>query len=167
MINNSLVVEQLDLRRLKYYLVTFAFVAGNILLPALCHQFHLAGPVFLPIYFFILTGAYKYGWKTGVAIAVISPLANTALTGMPPTAVLPVILVKGLLLAAVASVVAVKTRKVTIINLLFVILSYQIAGTFLEALYLMDIKAALNDFTLGYPGLLIQLFGSYLILRKM
>jgi hypothetical protein len=47
----------------KTYLAAALFVAGNIALPQLCHTVHLGGPTWLPIYFFTLVGAYKYGWR--------------------------------------------------------------------------------------------------------
>ena len=44
----------------KTYWTAFLFVAGNVLLPQLCHLFPLGGVRWLPIYFFTLVGAYKY-----------------------------------------------------------------------------------------------------------
>ena len=48
---------------LKTYLMALVFVAVNIILPQLCHLIPQGGLMFLPIYFFTLVGAYKYGWK--------------------------------------------------------------------------------------------------------
>ena len=44
------------------YLFAFVFIVGNVVLPQLCHLVHLGGPAMLPIYFFTLIGAYKYGF---------------------------------------------------------------------------------------------------------
>lgn len=41
-----------EYNRTKTYLAAALFVAGNILLPQLCHTVHLGGPTMLPIYFF-------------------------------------------------------------------------------------------------------------------
>ena len=41
----------------KTYWTAFLFVAGNVLLPQLCHLFPLGGVRWLPIYFFTLVGA--------------------------------------------------------------------------------------------------------------
>ena len=57
----------------KTYWTAFLFVAGNVLLPQLCHLFPLGGVRWLPIYFFTLVGAYKYGWRVGLLTAVASP----------------------------------------------------------------------------------------------
>ena len=81
----------LEYNRLKTYGVAALFVAGNVLLPQLCHLVHLGGPTFLPIYFFTLVGAYKYGWRVGLLTAVVSPWVNAVLFGMPAMEALPAI----------------------------------------------------------------------------
>ena len=53
----------------KTYWVALLFVLGNVLFPQLCHLFNLGGPTWLPIYFFTLIGAYKYGWQVGLLTA--------------------------------------------------------------------------------------------------
>jgi hypothetical protein len=54
-------VFEYNFKELYFYIFSFVFVAGNLALPYLAHQFRLGGPMFLPIYFFVLIGAYKYG----------------------------------------------------------------------------------------------------------
>ena len=93
-------------REAKTYLAAALFVAGNIVLPQICHLVPQGGLRWLPIYFFTLVGAYKYGWRVGLLTAVLSPLVNSALFGMPAAAALPVILLKSVLLAAAAGFAA-------------------------------------------------------------
>ena len=81
-------------REAKTYLAAALFVAGNIVLPQICHLVPQGGLRWLPIYFFTLVGAYKYGWRVGLLTAVLSPAVNSALFGMPAAAMLPVILLK-------------------------------------------------------------------------
>ena len=57
-------------RETRTYLAAALFAAGNIVLPQLCHLVQLGGPTMLPIYFFTLVGAYKYGWRTGLLTAL-------------------------------------------------------------------------------------------------
>ena len=76
----------------RTYLAAGIFILGNIAVPQLCHLIPNGGLMFLPIYFFTLIGAYKCGWKVGILTAVLSPLVNCALFGMPPVASLPAIL---------------------------------------------------------------------------
>ena len=73
----------------RTYLTALIFVAGNVVLPQLFHLFPSGGTTWLPIYFFTLIGAYKYGWKAGLLTAIASPLVNSWLFGMPAPAVLP------------------------------------------------------------------------------
>lgn len=96
----------LDYRDAKTYLAAALFIAGNILLPQICHSVPQGGLRWLPIYFFTLVGAYKYGWRVGLLTAVLSPLVNSALFGMPAAAALPAILLKSVLLAAAAGFAA-------------------------------------------------------------
>lgn len=89
----------LDYSNVKTYLIAALFIAGNMALPQLFHLIPQGGITWLPIYFFTLIGAYKFGWKVGLLTAVLSPIANSLLFGMPLPAVLPAILLKSVLLA--------------------------------------------------------------------
>ena len=66
----------LNYSEMRAYLWASLFIVGNILLPQLCHLMPQGGLIFLPIYFFTLVGAYKYGWKVGLLTAVLSPVLN-------------------------------------------------------------------------------------------
>ena len=70
----------------KTYLFAAMFVLGNLLLPQLAHLVPQGGFIFLPIYFFTLIAAYKYGIHVGLLTAILSPLANYLIFGMPPVA---------------------------------------------------------------------------------
>lgn len=151
----------------RAYWLSLAFIAGNLLLPQLCHLTPYGGNILLPIYFFTLIAAYKFGWRVGLATAVLSPLANSAIFGMPPVAVLPFILIKSILLATFAALVAGKSGRLSLLHLLAVVLAYQLVGSALEALILWDVQAGLVDFRLGIPGMLIQVMGGYLLLKAL
>ena len=94
----------------KTYLFALLFVAGNIALPQLCHLVPYGGPTLLPIYFFTLIAAYKYGFLVGLLTAILSPVINHLLFAMPSEAVLPILLIKSSLLAG-ASALAARTIK--------------------------------------------------------
>lgn len=152
------------LNELKTYLFVFLFVAGNILLPQLCHLIPDGGKIFLPIYFFTLISSYKYGVKVGLMTAVLSPIINSLLFGMPALAILPAILTKSVVLALAASFVANKTHKVSIVNLLIVILTYQCVGTLAEWAMTSSFYLAVQDFRIGIHGMILQLFVTHLLL---
>ena len=157
----------LPYNEVKTYWMALIFVAGNILLPQLCHLVPQGGATWLPIYFFTLVGAYKYGWRVGLLTAIASPLINSLLFGMPAVAVLPAILMKSTLLAMAAGLMAQRSQKVTWLSLLAVILTYQVLGTMGEWALTGSLYLALQDFRMGLPGMALQLIGGYLVLNAI
>ena len=113
----------------KTYIAAALFVVGNMVLPQLCHIVPNGGRMLLPIYFFTLVAAYKYGWRAGLLTAVASPVVNSLLFGMPMAVALPAILLKSALLAVIAGVVAAHFRKASLWMLAVVVLGYQAVGT--------------------------------------
>ncbi len=154
-----------EYNRTKTYLAAALFVTGNILLPQLCHTVHLGGPTMLPIYFFTLIGAYKYGWRVGLLTAAVSPLVNSALFGMPAVAGLPAILFKSVLLALAAGFAASHFKRVTIGLFTAVVLFYQVTGTLGEWAMKGDFFLAVQDFRIGLPGMLLQVLGGWAIVK--
>ena len=95
-------LQSLKYNEAKTYLAAVLFTVGNIAMPQLFHLIPQGGLIWLPIYFFTLIGAYKYGWRVGLLTAIASPVVNSLLFGMPLPAVLPSILIKSVLLALIA-----------------------------------------------------------------
>ena len=149
------------------YIAAALFVLGNIALPQICHLVPQGGMILLPIYFFTLIGAYKYGWKVGLMTAILSPVINHLAFGMPAAAVLVPILAKSTILALTAGYVASHTKKVTIALLAGVVLAYQIAGGAFEWAFTGSFAAAVQDFRLGVPGMLLQIAGGYLFIKYL
>lgn len=157
----------LSFGNIKTYLFAFLFIAGNILLPQLCHLIPAGGPTLLPIYFFTLIAAYKYGFRVGLLTALLSPVINHLLFGMPATSVLLPILIKSTLLAGAAAMTAHYTQKATIATLLIAVLAYQFIGTGFEWALCGDFYLAIQDFRMGIPGMLIQWWGGFLLLKAI
>lgn len=157
----------LGLANSRTYLFGAAFVFGNLLLPQLCHFIPDGGKMWLPIYFFTLIAAYKFGVRVGLLTAVLSPLLNCLFFGMPPLAVLPVLLIKSSLLAGIAAGVAFYTRKLSLFYIAVVVLGYQLAGGGAEWLLSGSFMVAAQDLTWGLPGILFQITGGWLALRGL
>jgi hypothetical protein len=155
------------LSQVQTYLFAFIFIFGNLILPQLTHRIPNGGLIFLPIYFFTLIGAYKFGLTVGLTTAILSPLVNNLLFGMPPTFVLPIILIKSCLIAIVASLVASKFKTISLLNLLIIVSTYQFLGSIIELVITGSYEKAIQDIKLGLPGILIQIFLGYHILNKM
>ncbi len=151
----------------RTYLTAALFVAGNVVLPRLCHALPQGGPTWLPIYFFTLVSACKYGWRTGLLTAVASPLANAALFGMPAAALLPAILLKSTLLAAAAGWAVARFRRVSLPLLVAVVAVYQTLGTLGEWALSGDLRLALQDFRIGLPGMALQILGGWLFVNRL
>jgi hypothetical protein len=154
----------LEYKSIKTYIVASFFILGNIFFPQLCHLVNL-GPVLLPIYFFTLIGAYKYGWKVGLLTAILSPLINSMLFGMPAPAALPVILSKSIILAITAGFAAQYFKRLSILLLFGVVLFSQIAGTLVEWAIINNFQSAIQDFRIGIYGMLLQIFGGFFIIK--
>lgn len=163
----NVALYQLSYSQLKTYLIAAAFIVGNIALPQLCHLMPQGGLIFLPIYFFTLVAAYKYGFTVGLTTAVLSPLVNSSLFGMPPAAALPIILIKSVTLAVAAAWIARKTSKVSLLTVALAVIAYQLIGSLAEWAMTGSIEKASQDIVLGWPGCLIQIVGGYLVLRYL
>lgn len=157
----------LNYSNVKTYLFALLFIAGNIALPQLCHLTPYGGPTLLPIYFFTLVAGYKYGFRVGLLTAILSPVINHLLFAMPSEAALPVILIKSTLLAGASALTARTLKSVSLLGVLGVVLSYQIIGTAFEWAILGNFHAAVQDFRIGIPGMLIQWFGGYALLKAI
>ncbi len=164
---SSVKLYSLEYRQAKTYWIAALFMLGNLLLPQLCHLVPQGGMRWLPIYLFTLIGAYKYGWRVGLLTAVASPLLNSALFGMPAAAVLPAILLKSVLLAVAAGYAAARSGKAPLWLFAAVVLTYQVVGTLGEWAMSSSLAAATQDFRIGIPGMLLQIFGGWFCINRL
>ena len=149
----------------KTYLWATVFVACNLVLPQLFHLIPQGGVIFSPLSLVILAGAYKFGWKTGLLAALASPLVNHAITGMPAWEVMPVMTLKLAVLALIAGFAAQRFKTVSLPLLIGVILVSKAIGCLGEFILTGGIAATIADFTVGWPGLLLMLFGTWGIVQ--
>ncbi len=151
----------------KTYLWATIFVACNLVLPQVFHIIPQGGIIFSPLSLVILVGAYKFGWKTGLLAALASPLVNHLLTGMPAWSVLPVMTMKLAVLALVAGFTAQHFKTVSLPLLVGVVLVTKVLEALGELILTGGIAATIADFTIGWPGLLLQVVGGYLIIKYL
>lgn len=149
----------------KTYLWALVFVVCNLVLPQLFHLIPRGGVIFSPLSLVILAGAYKFGWKTGLLAALASPLVNHAITGMPAWDVLPVMSLKLVALAILAGLAAQRFKAVSLPVLIGIVLASEAIGALGELIISGGIAATIADFTIGWPGLLLQVFGTWIILK--
>ena len=82
--------------------------------------------------------------------AILSPVINHLLFAMPSEAVLPILLIKSSLLAVLG-----------------VVLTYQVIGVAFEWAIVGSFYEAVQDFRIGIPGMLLQWFGGYALLKAI
>lgn len=149
----------------RTYLWAAVFVTCNLVLPQLFHLIPQGGIMFAPLSLVILAGTYKLGWRVGLLAAVASPLVNHLLTGLPATEMLPLMTLKLAILAMVAGLTAQHFKKATLPLIIGVVLAAEALGGLGELALTGGIAATVQDFTVGYPGLLLQVIGTYLICK--
>lgn len=84
----------LKYNNVRSYVLTAAFVSLAVLVPWVFHQFHLAGPTFLPMHIFVLMAGLLFGWRAGLAVGLLTPLSSYAVSQMPVLTILPQILIE-------------------------------------------------------------------------
>ena len=157
----------LTLDEARTYLWALIFVGANLLLPQVFHLVPQGGIIFSPLSLVIMAGAYKLGWRVGLLAALASPLVNHLITGMPAMSVLPVMTLKLAVLALVAGFTAQHFRRATIPLLIGVVLLTELLGGLGELALMGGIDAAILNFTVGWPGMLLQIVGTYLIVKYL
>ncbi len=163
--NTSLYTLQFN--EARTYMMAALFIGCNIVLPQLFHLIPQGGFIFAPLSFVIIAGAYKFGWRAALLAAVLSPLVNHLLFGQPQWAVLPVMTLKLVVLALVAGMVAQRFKSVSLLLLTGVVVAAECLGGVGEWLLTGSAAATMADFTIGWPGLLLQVFGTFVLLKKM
>ena len=127
----------LNFDEVKTYLWAAVFVACNLALPRLFHLIPQGGIIFSPLTLVILAGSYKFGWRVGLIAALASPLVNHLF------------------------------KKCTLLLLIGVILATKLVGGLAELAFTGGIEATVQDFTVGWPGLLLAIVGSYLVCKYL
>jgi uncharacterized membrane protein len=159
--------EEIQLKKIQLYTFVLLFTAGNIIFPYLCHTIPNGGKILLPLFFFTLIASYKFGIKAGLLTAIISPLLNNIFFGNPPSAMLIEIISRSVLLAFIASYISKKTKKISLVLLAAVVLSYQFVGGLAQWMITGSIQNSYASFLIGIPGMIIQVILGFAILLTL
>lgn len=157
----------LNYDEVKTYLWATFFIACNFALPQFFHLFPQGGIIFSPLSLVILAGSYKLGWRVGLLAALASPLVNHLLTGLPAWGVLPVMTLKLAVLGLIAGLTAQYFKKISLPLIIGVVLATKAIGGLGELALTGSLDATIQDFALGWPGLLLQVVGTYLICKYL
>ena len=80
--------------KVRSYIFIMVFALSGVLVLRVFHQFHLAGPTFLPMHIFVLLAGLFFGWRAGLIVGLLTPLASSAISGMPVLRIMPQIIVE-------------------------------------------------------------------------
>lgn len=165
--NTTIRLYSFDFSEVRTYLWAGAFVICNLLLPQLCHLVPQGGIVFAPLSLVIMAGAYKLGWRVGLIAAVASPLVNHLIMGMPAWNMIPLMTMKLAVIAIVAGFVAQRYKSASLPLIAITVLMSLTLGGVGELMLTGGIQTTLNDLLLGWPGLLLQIGGTWLVANKL
>lgn len=164
----EMVLKYTDVRS---YVLTLVFVSLSVLTPWAFHQFHLAGPTFLPMHIFVLTAGLVFGWRAGLIVGLFTPLASYVVSGMPGVVVLPQIIIELLVYGMVAGLLREKFN----LRISWSLLGAMFAGRLAMLLAVLAIYAVIgrvfsplgpetspflavwSAIKLSWPGIVIQL----------
>jgi len=162
------------------YLFTAGFIALDVAVPWVFHQFHLAGPTFLPMHIFVLVAGLLFGWRAGLAVGLFTPLVSYAVSGMPVLAILPQIVVELSVYGLVAGILRERFNLRVIWSLIGAMIAGRLA-LFLVILILYLTGEVYSPLGLeagpfavlwsviqqGWPGIIIQLASIPLIIKLL
>lgn len=165
---------------IRSYVFTVVFVSLAVFTPWVFHQFHLAGPTFLPMHIFVLVAGLLFGWRAGLAVGLFTPLASYAISGMPVLAILPQIVVELSVYGLVAGILREKFSLRVIwsligammagrLTLLLMVSIIYLAGEIYSPLGVEANPLAVlwSVIKLGWPGIVIQLVSILLIMKLL
>jgi len=151
----------LEFSDLRLYVYVSLFVALDVAVPWLCHIIHpLAGPTFLPLFFFVLLAGISLGWRAGILVGLLTPLISYTLSGMPFPQMLPRIIIEGTVYGLAAGLLRGHFRLGVITSLVGALIAGRLAAFILMTLTL-DLSHSANlawqTAKAGWPGIVLQL----------
>ncbi|MBI2041671.1 MAG: ECF transporter S component [Candidatus Nealsonbacteria bacterium] len=139
----------------KYYIFSAVFTASAVFFPWLAHQFHVAGPVFLPMHFFVIIAGLLFGWRAGIVVGIASPLISYGITHLPPMAILPETMLELAIYGFSAGILREKN-----FNIFTALLGAMFLGRLARLLMVLGLGLKTNpikSFEMSWPGIILQI----------
>ncbi len=139
----------------KYYIFTAVFTASAVFFPWLAHQFHVAGPVFVPMHFFVIIAGLLFGWRAGMVVGAVSPLLSYGITHLPPMVILPEIMLELAVYGFSAGILREKN-----FNIFTAIFGAMFLGRLARLLMVSGLGFKTNpmkSFEMSWPGVVLQI----------
>ena len=157
---------------LRLYAIVTVFVALDVGVPWACHQVHpLAGPTFLPMFFFSILAGLLFGWRVGLLVGFLTPLISFGLSGMPVLDHLPQIVVENSVLGLSAGLLRERFK----LNVLWsvvgaVVLGHVALGLALLIIHSGEVNPLVSVWRVveqGWPGIALQVACLPLIIKGL
>lgn len=156
----------MKLSPVKKIILTALMIALCVVLPIAFHSIPNGGSIFLPMHIPVLLCGLVCGWGYGGLCGLVGPLLSSLLTGMPPAAILPGMMVECCVYGLVTGLMMryVRTGKTTLdlyLSLVAAMLLGRVLSGIAKALIFtpgMSLAAwAAASFVTAIPGIIIQL----------
>ena len=150
----------------KQLVITAVCLALCAVVPMLFHSVPGGGVIFLPMHIPVLLCGLMCGWPYGLVCGLLGPVLSSLITGMPPTAMLPSMMVECAVYGCVAGIgmALIRTKKVYLdlyISMVIAMLAGRVVYGFANALIFSPGTAPFAWVTTslveGIPGIAIQL----------
>lgn len=151
-------------------------VALCVVLPIAFHSIPNAGSVILPMHIPVLLCGMIASWPYGLICGLMGPLLSSILTGMPPAAILPAMMVECAVYGAVSGIMlkAVHTGK-TYPDLYIALITAMLAGRIVSGIAKALIFSPglamsawiASSFVTALPGIVIQLILLPIVVNTM
>ncbi len=151
----------------KKSIITAVCIALCVVLPQAFHAIPNAGSVYCPMHIPVLLCGLICGWQYGLLCGIAGPLVSALITGMPPAAVLPGMLVECAAYGALTGLMMqlVHTKKVypdLYISLLVAMLGGRIISGIAKALIFSAGSYSMTawvtgSFVTSLPGIIVHL----------
>ena len=160
----------------KRTILAAMFVALCVVLPIAFHGIPDAGSVFLPMHIPVLICGMVCGWPYGFLCGLLGPLLSSLITGMPPAAYLPPMMVECAVYGCISGLVLkyVRTGK-TAADLYIALISAMLAGRVVAGIAKALIFSPgitmtvwiTSSFITALPGIAIQLIAIPLLVTTL
>ena len=151
----------------KKSIATAMCIALCVVLPMAFHSIPNAGSIFSPMHIPVFVCGLVCGWQYGLICGIAGPLLSSLITGMPPMAMLPAMMIElavyGLVIGILVRIV--KTGKIYVdlyISLIAAMLAGRVIGGAVRALIFARGEYSLKAWATGYfvtsfPGIIVHL----------
>lgn len=156
-----------QMSNVKKSIITAVCIALCYLVPLLFHGIQNAGQIFCPMHIPVYICGLVCGWPFGLLCGIAGPLLSSALSGMPPIAILPQMMVELAIYGAVAGFVMklVHTRNIyadLYISLIAALVSGRVLSGIVKALIFARGSYGMAAWVSGsvvtsWPGTLLHL----------